>query len=330
MRTLYITSDEAKIKYRKGKLKINLPNGSTVPIPLRQIKEVIVTARVGFTSYALTRLIENKIPIHFISRNGKYRGSFINKTVTNVPLRLQQYNFYQNRHDTAISLAKQVVKAKVKNSYTLIRRLYNRRNLPYHDLKGSKRYVLRKLKIADSLDEIIGLEGFFSKQYFEKMADIIPKSWNFRGRNKRPPKDPVNAMLSLGYTILFQKMLSLLFLHDLEPFMGFLHRIKYNNPALSSDLMEEFRSVIVDSVVIELISKKVLHPIEDFEFSNKGVKLTRRALNKFIEKLEERFKTLYKVEDTPLKYEEILIKKVNSYIKVIKGETDKLFCFTIK
>lgn len=329
MRTLYITKGGSKISYSNGKLRVKIPNGEAVSYPIQTIEKIYALSRVGFTGRAIRILLTHEIPVYFLTNTAKIIG-YLSPTITkNVPLKMTQYDFFLHYPKLQLELAKKTIEAKVKNSYTVMSRWYRARKLSNEPIKRLKEYTLRNLKQINDANELLGFEGYFARRYYEEWAELIPKKWKFKQRNKRPPRDPVNAMLSFGYTILFNSMLTLLLIKGLDPHLGYLHKTKYNHPALASDLMEEFRSVIVDSAVMEIIAKNRLNPIEDFYRKGQGIVMERKAIKLLIHAIEKRFATTYQINDAPYSYRDLLNKKINSYAKVIKEKDAKHF-FTFK
>lgn len=331
MKTIYLTYPGTKISYRRGKLRIMLPSSENVVYPIQTIKEIFVISRVNFSGRALKILLSKEIPVYFLTSSAKFLGQLAPYTPHNIPLKLKHFKFFIRNKEIQTELAQKTLITKVKNSYTIMLRWYRNRGLNPEPIKRLVNYTLEGIKRTNNHEELLGFEGFFARRYYEEWAEIVPANWKFKKRTKRPPKDPVNAMLSFGYTVLFNKMQGYLITKGLEPYFGFLHKIKYDHPALASDLMEEFRSVIVDSAVMEIISKKRLDPKLDFYPKDKGIVMERKAIKVLLNHLNKRFTTTYKINNIPYSYEDLINKKINSYIKVIKKEdVQYFFTFTTK
>jgi CRISPR-associated protein Cas1 len=150
----------------------------------------------------------------------------------------------------------------------------------------------RRILDAKSIEEIMGLEGTAAKNYFGILATVIDKDFSFQGRNRRPPKDPFNAMISLGYTIIFYEIYAELENQSINPFIGFTHATQPNHPSLVSDLIEEWRAALVDSTVMSLIQG---HEIDINEFvrdeDSGGVVISSKGVRKLVEKLEKKMAT---------------------------------------
>jgi len=207
----------------------------------------------------------------------------------NIPLRHQQY-----RRATdpifCLELSKAIVGGKLRNQRTLARRLC--RAQPRLD-SGTVNYITHALKQVEqvkNMETLRGLEGSAARVYFVLLRHALPPEWESHRRSRRPPQDPFNALLSLGYTLLGQSMMTAIEVVGLDAYDGFFHADKYGRPALALDLIEEFRSVMVDAVVIAVIRKRILKP-NDFLKSGEGVFLKPQALRRFLAQYIARLQT---------------------------------------
>ncbi|RAQ95523.1 hypothetical protein A4R35_08245 [Thermogemmatispora tikiterensis] len=279
-------------------------------IPLLKVDEVVVMGDVTFTAAALDLLLERKIPVHFMREYGSFRGSLIPEASKNALLRIAQH---QAHHDPQqrLSLASCFVAGKLTNQRRLLQRLLSRRSpdqahVVLEDLARIIESVrelpavvsasLRPLATGDHrirgtpLETVLGLEGQGSALYYAAFPQMLlePDIWGFPGRTKRPPTDPVNALLSYGYTILANRLTGAVQLVGFDPYIGYLHSSGYGRPALALDLMEEFRPLIVDSVVVKLVNKHMLSR-DDFEELLGTYRLKKEPKKRFLTALEERF-----------------------------------------
>lgn len=333
---IYLTHHGTKVSAKKGKLYIKLPTSEKRTFPINAVDSIIVFAKVSFSGNAIRKLLHLNIPTYFVTTTGKLLGTLQTFDIKNLPLRKKQYKFYFDEfNESKFYLAKYTVRAKIINSYRLMRRWLRARELKLNieeieDSYKTALYKLERTKMHD-YEAIRGIEGFFAARYFSNMADLIPNTWKFYRRTKHPPTDPFNALLSFGYTLLFQRVYTFIVTKNLDPYFGFLHKIKYSNATLASDLMEEFRAPIIDSIALELVNKHKINPKFDFtKEQGKGYKMSRELIKKFITLLDKKLKRHYKTEHGELSYDDILIKKVNSFAKVIKGKAKNLYYFTIR
>lgn len=154
------------------------------------------------------------------------------------------------------------------------------------------RICREKLSSCRTIPEIMGYEGQGAKAYFEGLALLIKPEFAFHGRNKRPPRDEFNSMLSLGYSVIMNEVYGKIEMKGLNPYFGFMHRDKEKHPTLASDMMEEWRAVIVDSTVMSMINGNEIHK-EDFvtDMDEPGCFLTRNGIKTYLSKLEKKLQT---------------------------------------
>ncbi len=334
---LYLTKHGTKVSAKNGKLYIKLPTGERKTYPINTIDALIIFSRASFSGYAIRKLMSLNIPVFFTTSTGKLLGTLQTYNIKNLPLREKQYNFYLSLfNETKFRLAKYTIKTKITNSYRMMRRWLRNKKLQENitEIEESYKnilYKLERIKIHD-YDGLRGVEGYFASRYFSNIADLVPRTWNFYQRNKHPPKDPLNALLSFGYTLLFQRMYTYIIIKNLDPYFGFLHKIKYSNATLASDLMEEFRSPIIDSITLELINKHKVNPKLDFtkDEDSQGYKMSRELIKKYILLFNKKLASHYQTKEGELSYEDILRKKVNSFAKVLKNKQNNLYYFIIR
>ena len=172
----------------------------------------------------------------------------------NGQLRLAQYRLYEDQ-GRKLELVKAIVTAKIHNQATV---LY-RHSVKEHPLKQRKAGV----QSQETIDQVRGMEGLAAREYFACWSQMLKEPWTFAGRNRRPPTDPVNALLSFAYGLLRSQVTAAVHLAGLDPYIGYLHEVTRGQPALVLDLMEEFRSLIADNVVLSVLNNRELQP-KDF------------------------------------------------------------------
>lgn len=260
-------------------------------VPLVNLRHVCVLGQVQVTTAALQACLRLGIPVSHFSQGGYYFGTTHGLPAGHVALRRQQYTRLADPA-TALVLARQVVWAKVHNQRVLLMR--NCEPLP-DEVAGKLRRLMDEIQAAGSLDELRGLEGTAAATYFAHFAGMLRAddgaTFDFAGRNRRPPRDPVNAMLSLGYGILVRDMAVACWAAGLDPLFGFFHQPRFGRPALALDLMEEFRPVLVDSVVLTAINKRMVGP-DDFVRTRSACSLTREGRARFLAAYEWRKRQL--------------------------------------
>lgn len=300
-----------------GKSKLKRERKMT--IPLFKIEEVMVIGDITLTTPALVSLLEAKVQITYLSKYGRYLGNLSPHLTKNSLLRINQHAAHADgikRHH----IAQHFVIGKLRNMRTLLMRYH--RSSPDPLISTQIERLTRCIKVteqteyagvpetiimhevdADVVEEqsetvvdrmnglgsLLGCEGAGSAAYFGVFERLIKCGWahGFCKRIRRPPTDPVNAMLSYGYVILTGQVASALASVGFDPYIGYLHASRYGKPALALDLMEEFRPIIVDSVVLSLLNNRQLEA-KDFVLELNSYRMTDATKRLFLEKFEER------------------------------------------
>lgn len=229
--------------------------------------------------------------------DGRYKGRLVGPERGNGLLRLRQYERVSDP-DWALGVARALVQAKLHNLRTLLRRYARRTDTPENGdtspLSAAADRIAALIPQAErarTLNSLNGVEGRGSAIYFSVFRHLITvPGWRFEKRARRPPPDPVNALLSFGYTLLTHQMEWAVWTVGLDPYLGFLHRAEYNRPGLALDLIEPFRPILVDSMVLRCLNNKILHP-DHFEEDPEGpypVRLADEGRSRFIREWEGR------------------------------------------
>jgi CRISPR-associated endonuclease Cas1/CRISPR-associated protein Cas4 len=292
---LVVQSQRARIAKEGETLKvIDEEQGETI-VRLIEVSDVVLFGNVNITTPALTALLDREIPVTFLSYGGWFRGIAQGLGHRNVELRTAQYR--QSFDETfCLRFARELVAAKIVNQRTILRR--NGRDDPDRTLALERLSVARRSAgRAASLGELLGFEGDAAGVYFRSFASMLsppkrgegvdPATFRFEARNRRPPMDPVNAMLSLGYAMLARHWTVALASIGLDPYRGFYHAPRYGRPSLALDMMEPFRPIITDSVVLSVVNTGEIGA-SDFVIASTGTALTTPGRRRFIEAFERR------------------------------------------
>jgi CRISP-associated protein Cas1 len=321
MPTLYLTEEYALVRRdSEDTLLVQIPERRAkdgVPaaparkehIPLIKIDEVVVVGEITLTASAIHLLLERDIEITFLGYYGQFKGRLSPPFSKNAILRMAQYRAHQDM-STRCELARRFVIGKLSNQRQRLQR-FSRTHQDAEvrtvvDQMGNLIGQLAALSIhtssamkpigggdnrirTTSLETILGMEGAGSAAYFRCFGKLLTdqKQWPFPGRVKRPPTDPVNALLSFGYSLLTNKVASAVQLVGFDHFVGYLHSSFYGQPSLALDLMEEFRPVIVDSVVLTLLNNRMITR-NDFVVELDAYRLKDERRTVFFTKFEER------------------------------------------
>jgi CRISPR-associated protein Cas1 len=262
-------------------------------VRLFELSQLVVLGNVQVSTQALRELCERSIPVCWMSYGGWLAGLTEGLGHKNIELRRAQFRAAEDP-GRALALARRFVQAKVANCRTLLRR-----NHP-EPQEETLRELARQLQAAaEAVDTpaLLGVEGNAARLYFQAFPGLLRPaekeglSFDFTTRSRRPPKDPVNALLSLAYSLLAKDVCVTARAVGLDPFLGFYHQPRYGRPALALDLMEEFRPLIADSVVLSAVNTGVVTP-EDFQRHPVGVSLKPEARKRFMRAYERRMDEL--------------------------------------
>ncbi|HTS26310.1 MAG TPA: CRISPR-associated endonuclease Cas1, partial [Bryobacteraceae bacterium] len=215
-------------------------------IPLRQTDSVAVFGNVQVTTQALTELLDRGIPLALYTRHGRLKGHLMPELSKNVPLRVAQYRIALDEA-RSLGIAKAVVRAKLQNGGKLLADY--RRNYPSNVLASACEALRRGQESAVAArqhSELLGIEGAAAATYFGAFPVVNRSELPFDGRRKHPATDPINSLLSLGYTLVMNEIRAVLEGAGMESHLGFLHKVDYGRPSLALDLLEPFRPAVVD------------------------------------------------------------------------------------
>jgi CRISP-associated protein Cas1 len=285
--TLYLNEQQSVVKKRDGYLIVQYKDKRTVEVPLIKVSQVIVSGDVTLTTPALHTLLEMGIEVCFLSMYGQFRGRLSPPVAKNAILRKEQYRAHMEPA-RALSVAQACVKGKLENMRTMLMRANRALNDAGIEAAAvAIRNILPMVSSAATTGSLLGFEGNGSAAYFGVFGKLLRNPMNFTRRRRRPPTDAINAMLSLGYTLLQHQVSAALQVVGFDPYIGYLHQPRYGRPALALDLMEEFRPIIADSVVLNVVNHRILVE-KDFEEELGAVQLRPEARKTFYSKFEER------------------------------------------
>ncbi|MGM0369624.1 MAG: CRISPR-associated endonuclease Cas1 [Bacillota bacterium] len=289
MPTVYITRGTRISKTRK-RLIVTKDEDKIADLPLINVDQVVVFGNISITGAIIQSLLQENIPITYLSYYGKYRGRLTPKISSNSTLRLKQFEAYKDEK-ISLELSKQIAVAKIFNMRTfLMKSTSGARSENAQKSVDQMKNILDKLNTAANKDSLRGYEGTSAKYYFGVFDEIIDDEFEFNGRNRQPPRDPVNSLLSFGYTLLLNDMMTAINVVGLDPYIGFFHSVEQGKPTLALDLIEEFRQVIIDAVVKSVINKRMIKQ-EHFDIDEDKVLISDEGRKIFLEQYEERMGT---------------------------------------
>jgi CRISPR-associated endonuclease Cas1/CRISPR-associated protein Cas4 len=289
---MYVQARGAKVGKKGETLEISVDDEKLQSVRLIDVSQLVLMGQVYVTAPALLELMSREIPVSWHSFGGWFMGHTISTGHKNVEIRTAQY---QASFDSqaCLKLAKGWVAAKIQNQRTLLRRNWKDGEAPEALMDGFQADI-RRAQRATQLPELLGAEGQAAARYFGAFSSMLnrqdgdePVTFNFDKRNRRPPIDPVNAMLSYAYSLLTRQWSVALTAVGFDCYRGFYHQPRYGRPALSLDMMEPFRPLIGDSTVIQAINNGEVKG-SDFIAAGGGISLTDEGRKSFIATFERR------------------------------------------
>ena len=274
---LYVDEQGCAIKKTGERILVAKENEILRDIPLIHLGQVVISGNVNLTTPAMQTLLHEGIPVVFLSAYGRYHGALTPQVSRNSLLRSAQHRV-ANNPGQCLSLSKAFVQGKLANMRTMLQRrkwqATDKTDAVLEPLLTNIKAMQameKRVSTATELPELLGIEGNASAAYFGSFGFMLKSElgFDFQRRSRRPPADATNALLSFAYSLLTADIISAIQTVGLDPYIGFFHQLKYGKPCLALDLMEEFRSIIADSVVITLINNRRIKP-EDFTQSHGG------------------------------------------------------------
>lgn len=266
---LVVQNPRAYVGKKDNRIYVEVEGRTVKEVPLAQARAITLYGGVQISTAAMHACLENRIDVAWFSPSGRFLGRLEGLSASGVDARRGQYRLFDNM-TVRVSLVREILRAKIHNQRVLLMR-----NGAAAENAVERLADLRNATgTAGDLDSLRGIEGAAAAAYFASFGGMLQPAesdaFNFDGRNRRPPRDPVNALLSLAYGALVKEMTGILQMIGLDPHLGFLHAPRYGRPALALDMMEEFRPLIADSVVISLLNRRELTP-SDFVRTTRGV-----------------------------------------------------------
>lgn len=280
MAYLFLTTQGSILKKTNGRFEVFFGPNRVKEIPPDWVDAVFAFGNTSIATSAINFCLKEGIDIFLLSLSGKLRGKI---SAVDHHRGENLYNQYIKLQDPAVCLyLSKIIASRKINIATVIGSRWNRsKNLGFEKQISSMKILNSKVGDADSLDEIRGYEGAAAKCYYRLLGGNISPPFKFTGRNYHPPRDPVNALLSLGYSILTNNVLSCLYASKLDVSLGFFHSSSRGKPALALDLMEIFRALVVDTLVLQMINRDNI-TIDDFQPGEGSCLLKRASLRKFL------------------------------------------------
>lgn len=320
---IYVQTPGSVLGKNGEQLEVRAHDGSKTALRLSEISHVNVFGAVQVTTGLIQDLCKREIGVSFFSGGGWYYGALGGVATINVQTRIAQFRVASDT-GASLALARSFVASKILNSRTLVRR----------NAEQADQASLDKLKVladqaggAQGLDELLGIEGLAARIYFGSFSQLLsPRTretaaFDFEGRNRRPPRDPLNALLSFGYSLLLRDVRVALIAAGFDPTVGFYHQPRPGRPALALDLMEEFRPLLADSAVLSAVNTEVVTE-GDFVRAAGAVNLTEKGRKAFTGAYERRVRqeVTHPLFGYKLDYRRVLQVQARLLARAVTGE----------
>lgn len=330
MKTLYLSQQGCYVSLKQETLIVKQGDKVFGRVQLPLLEQILVFGKSQVTTQVIRACLWQDIPIAYLSRMGYCYGRIIP-----IERGYRQLSRYQQQLAVGERLltARAIVQAKLKNSRVLIRRQRQHREseLLLRVLE-SLEYLTQQAKTADSWEQLMGFEGAGAAQYFSAFEVCLDHpDFTFAGRSRRPPGNPVNAMLSFGYQVLWNHLLALIELQGLDPYYACLHQGTQRHAALASDLIEEFRAPLVDSLVLYLVNKKIVDAQKDFVYRDGGCYLNDSGRNKYLNAFSNRMEQELQTDSGEKQPRwDLLMQQVKAYKQFVYDPSSKYKPYLIR
>jgi len=298
MAVIYITNPATEIKIRKERIHIKLKGKIVALLPVKEVERIFVLGGANLTSAVIKTFLNRKIPVIFCSSRGQDYG-MLWKSIENPCLLLSQVECYKDKQ-YRLEISKSIIFSKIRHQRSLLMRISrNHNNTEARKIAEEIDKFANFVRVAESIPQILGIEGKAAALYFSIYGKaFISDEMKFAERTRRPPKDPTNTLLSLGYMILLGEIIGIIKGFGLHTGIGFLHDVEGRRPSLALDMLEIFRQPIIDRLTLSLLNRKIFGK-EDFYSRGDGrVLLTENALKRYLVFYDRTMKTNFKIRDS--------------------------------
>lgn len=293
LNTLYVTSPDAHLNLDGENIVVRKNDEVAMRLPIHNLESIVAFNYVGASPALIRKCTENNVSLSFFLGN-QYCGRFVGRENGNVILRKTQYRFSDDEHK-CLDVARNMILGKVFNERYVVNRAVRDHEMRVNaeKLRNASellRTAIENIRNSQDLNELRGYEGEAATVYFRVFDELILQNkeqfW-FRGRNKRPPLDNVNALLSFAYSLLANECAAAAYSVGLDPYVGFMHRDRPGRKSLALDLMEELRSPVADRFVLTLINKRQITAGDFLEMEDHAVIMKEEGRKAVIQRWQE-------------------------------------------
>lgn len=295
LNTLYVQTQGTYVRLDHDTLKLEVERETRFQVPLHHLGSIVVFGNVLLSPFLIHRCAEDGRGMVWLSQNGRFQARLAGPTTGNVLLRRAQHGAL-DKPDSALLIARYVVAGKLQNSRNIVMRAA-REAVESRDrtiLSNTARVhaeAIRSTELATDIDKLRGVEGYAAKSYFSSFTSMVRTNrfaFTLTERSKRPPRDPINALLSFAYTLLASECVAACEGVGLDPQIGFLHALRPGRPSLALDLMEELRAPLADRLVLTLVNRGQIKPDDFTERPGGALHLTDDARKSFLTAYQKR------------------------------------------
>lgn len=327
MSILYVNGIGAVVGIEANRCYVKYKDGMKTSIPIETLEGITILGQAEITTSCMQYCLKEGITVSYFSKGGSYFGRLQSTGHINAERQRKQCALYDSQFATELS--RKIISSKLKNQYVVLRRYEKSKNISESSEAKMIKICRNKLDNATTVSEIMGYEGQAAKSYFSGLSKVIDSDFKFKGRNKRPPRDEFNSMISLGYSVMMNEIYGKIEMKGLNPYFGFMHRDGEKHPTLASDMMEEWRAVIVDATVMSMINGHEIHK-EDFIMDEDmpGCYLTKDGIKAFLNKLERKMQTKIRYleyVDYPVSFRKAISLQLDCLVKAIENNDIMLY-----
>jgi CRISPR-associated protein Cas1 len=329
MRSLYVSQQGCYLSLQQEMVVIKQGNTILDEVQLPLLEQILVFGKSQVTTQLIRACLQRDIPIAYLSRMGYCYGRVL--PITRGYRQLARYQ-QQLSSVERLLVARDIVQAKLKNGRVLLLRQQRRQasELTAIAIQSLDR-LTDQVAQAESIDRLMGLEGAGAAAYFSALGECLSRpEFVFVARSRRPPGNPVNAMLSFGYQVLWNHLLSLIELQGLDPYSACLHQGSERHAALASDLVEEFRAPIVDSLVLYLVNRGIVSAEADFEHRDGGCYLNETGRKKYLRSFLQRMEEPIQTEDGTQPKWDVLTQQVKAFKQFVYNPSQRYTPYQIR
>lgn len=320
MTAIYALEQGAILNKNAERIEVTLHEETLASLPLDEVESVTLFGGVQVTTQALLALLDKGIDVSFLTEKGQFRGMAVSAYSKNIDQRYHLYRLTENS-EYILRFAKDVTIAKIKNGMTLLSKYHESGRSSYvFNAEDEFEALLDKVADTNSVESLLGLEGAAAHLYYTNYGSCFVDGL-FSKREYFPSPDPVNALLSLGYSLIAREIQALLYAHGFDPYVGLYHKQSYGRASLSLDLMEEYRHIVIDRLVLKLFNKHSFDH-DDFEkHDDGGIYLKKETMKSFIAFYEDHMREKVHAQGVDkFSYRDIMRKQIEKFKRSIKEE----------